>query len=436
MNIDDYTKKDSETRLVALSKEEFRKKPEEFRIGAIISDGMWLSLPKWRKLAKVSESEINDWVEKHLRDGSLIQSKTGAKSYRFPLESIRKWYQSNNLDITSQLVDFIFPPRIWDEMTEVEGFEMAPLREIGIVSFICSSSVAKETIESLRGIARVRETEPGKYKAYCLNATLVKEIIEEKFKNYDKKEIGKIYSRSIAKRREIVDFTPKFANGLVSFYKDFGPSLVKREMETIKIFLPEPEDQISQITMWVLTAIEKFDESSSVPFSGYLNSVLKRWPYDLPYTHLGRDLSSFQRQRAKAINKLKKEFDDEDRVFTNAEIAQEMGMDRDEFNDLDEKHHAWMRARHATTLTWEENSDEKLTEESLTGGIAKTGTAPTDIELANKLSVAIIQTAIDSGLYADAYEIISQVDASDLDLTAIKKLSPEFIKELGNKLGV
>ena len=72
-----------------------------------------------------------------------------------------------------------------------------------------------------------------------------------------------IYSRNESKHREIVDFTPEFARGLVLFYKRFGRSFVKKDMETIQIFIPDPEDQESQITIWVMTAIEKFDESAS-----------------------------------------------------------------------------------------------------------------------------------------------------------------------------
>ena len=418
--------------MITLTRETFKKQPPEFRIGAIVSDGMWHSLTKWRKLSKVSEEEINEWVEAHLEDGTLVQSPTGAKSYRFPLSSIYKWYRENSLNVGDQIVDFLFPPRIWDDMTETEGFLNAPLREVGIVSFVCSSTVASEIIEALRGIAKVRESEPGKYKAYSLNSSFVKEKIEEVFKNHSSTEIGKIYSRSVARRREIVDFTPAFANGLVVFYKNFSKSLVKREMETIRLFLPEPEDQESQIILWVLTAIEKFDESTSVPFSGYLNSVLKRWPYDLPNIHLGEDLSVFQRQRAKAIDSLKEKLGE--RVFTPQEIAIQMDIAQDKFNDLEEKHRAWTKSKTATTLTWEENSDEKLATGNLSGSAVPNEVVASDISLANKLSYSIIESAIRTGLYDDAFSILSQVDSSELNLGKIKEISEDFVQELGNYL--
>lgn len=408
-----------------------KHEPVDFRIGAVVSDGMWYSITKWRKIAKVTEEEINDWIQEHLADGSLIQSATGAKSYRFPLESILDWYATNNIELGVQLIDSIFPPRIWDGTTEAEGFMNAPLREIGIVSFSGNRKVADSVSGALRGVAKVREFEPGRYKAYCLNAAYVKGIIEEELKNHDMSGITKkTYSRAEAKRREIVDFTPEFAHGLIMFYKTFAKTLVKREMETIQIFLPDPEDQESQITLWALTAIEKFDESTAVPFSGYLNSVLKRWPYDLPSTHLGKDLSQFQRQRSKAVDRLREKYGDE-KNFSNVELAEAMEMDQLHFNDLEEKHKFWTKSRKPTSLTWDENSDEKMPDV-----VTDEAETSTNIYVAHKLSVAVIDTACLTGLYEDAISILSQIDVSEINMSKIDSVSELFIQELGANFGV
>lgn len=421
------------------TKTTLKNQPVDFRIGAVVSDGMWYSLTKWRKIAKVSEEEINEWIERHLADGTLIQADTGARSYRFPLSSIKAWYKKYDLPIGVQLIDSIFPPRIWDGMTETEGFMNAPLREIGIVSFSGNKVIADEVSKRLRGIAKVREFEPGRYKAYCLHAITVKKIIEEtlndmendpKFATMLKGVNRKTYSRSEAKRREMVDFTEPFANDLVMFYKVFARSLVKKEMETIQIFLPDPEDQDSQITLWVLTAIEKFDQSTAVPFSGYLNSVLKRWPYDLPSMHLGKDLSQFQRQRSKAVDRLKEKYGEE-KNFTNIELAEAMEMDQYLFNDLEEKHKVWTKSRKPSSLTWDENSDEKVPDMK-----ADAPSNSTNVALAHKLSAAVIETACSTGLFEDAYSVLSQIDVSELNMAKLDTVSEIFIQELGASFGV
>ena len=217
-----------------ISKKDFRKFEPDFRIEAIIADGMWYSLTKWRKLAKVSEAESNKWIDEKLKAGELVQSPTGAKSFRYPYEKVLQWHAEQGLEVGDQIVDFIFPARVWDGKTEVEGFEEAPLREIGVVTFECSADAAETVTEALRGIARVREVEPGKFKAYCLSADYIKPIIQEIFKSKTVAEFSRVYSRSSSYRREMVDFSEDFAHHLIQFYKGFAKSLVKREMETIK----------------------------------------------------------------------------------------------------------------------------------------------------------------------------------------------------------
>lgn len=413
----------------------FNKQDKEFRIGAVVSDGMWYSITKWRKVAKVTEEELNEWIERNLANGRLVQSETGSKSYRFPLESIKKWYEENDLEVGDQILDFVFPARIWDYQTETEGFLSAPLRKIGLVSFSCSRKVYAEVKEALKGIARIREDEPGKYKAYSLNAAYTKRIVENIFKTHTEAETGKIYSRSMAKRREIVDFSPLFREGLVSFYRDFGKSLVKGSMDTIKIYLPDPSDQETQIILWVITAIEKFDESASVPFSGYLATVLKRWPYDLPNIHLGNDLSKFQRNKSKAIAELRNNNPDENDTFSNSEIADKMGMDIDEYNTLEEKNVAWTKSRQATSLTWDENSDEKMSE-NFSGNLARETVTENDIILATRLSQAIIDAALSTNQYESAFNLISQMDSHELNPEVIATLDRGFVAELGYQLGL
>lgn len=417
------------------SKKDLRHLDPDFRIHAIVADGMWYSLPKWRKLAKVTEEEINDWVKRHMDNGYLIQSATGARSYRISYENVLAWHEDNGLEVGDQIFDFIFPARVWDGRTEVEGFLEAPLREIGVVTFECNNKVAAEVTERLRGIARVREVDPGKYKAYCLSADYIKPVIAEIFAKYTVAEASRIYSRSSSKRRELADFSDNFAHHLVSFYRAFAKSLIKKEMETIKIYIPDPQDQDSQIISWVLTGIEKFDEKSSVPFSGYLNSVLKRWPYDLPNAHLGQDLSSYQRNRAKAVERLRQQVGKADATFSATQLADEMGMRISDFTDLEEKHHVWMKTKNATTLTWDENSEEKQGEQIM-GSVGATSASQSNAEQSHRLSYALIEAAILSEKYQDALAIISQVGADDINLNLIKEASEEFIMELGIVLGL
>jgi hypothetical protein len=422
-----------------ISRKDLKKYSSDFKLEAIIADGMWYSLPKWRKLSKVSEVEIQNFIGRNLNRGRLVQSKTGAKSFRYTYRAVLDWHARYGIKVGEPIFDFIFPARVWDRQTEVDGFNNAPLRDVGIITFECTATVMSEVRLALLGVAKIRSAGSGRYKAYCLSARYVKEIIQEVFDRHTISEASRIYSRSSSMRRELCDFSPRFAEHLILFYKGFARSLLKKEMETVRIYLPDPADQNAQILEWVITAIEKFDEASSVPFSGYLNAVLKRWPYDLPNHYLGKDLSIFQRDRSRAIKILKTRVGDAS--FTSEQLASELGMKLVDFLDLEEKHHIWIHTKNASTLNWGDSGEEKQitdsqsevdSKEDVKSEIADYG----NIIKANELSTAIIHAALKSGNFDDAYMIISQVDAGEIDPDIISKTSPMFIRELGAQLGI
>lgn len=418
------------------SKETLKKEPVNKRIGLIVADGMWWSFDKWKNAARVTDEELQSWIDTNMENGNLIQSETGARSYRFSLDTILKWHNSHNIPLGTQLVDFLFPPRIWDGMTETEAFLEAPLREIGTVTFNCSSkNVVSEIIHELKGVGRVREIGSDRYRVYGLSSTYMKEIITQVFKKHERNKKERVTLRLSAYRREIVDFSSTFIDGMMKFYKGFARTLVKGSMETIRIYIPDPEDQDSQVVYWLISAIEKFDEKTSVPFSGYLNSALRHWPYDLPAEHLGKDLSNFQLAKSKALKKLHVRIDDKEKAltFSNDEIAQEMGVDLKRFNDLDESHRNWLNSRSATTLTWDESSDEKKSQ-SFSDEPTTEFSSSTDKELASKISKKVVEASIESGKFDDGLTIISQIDANNINYSEMSSLSLEFIQAFGEMM--
>lgn len=412
------------------------KQSKRFRIEAVISDGMWYSLSKWQEVSSVEEYELLDYVEKALAEGVIVQSPTGSRSYRMPAESIVKWYNDNDIELhgEQQLLDFSFPPKIWAGMTEPEGFLKAPVREIGVVSFIVDEKTAAEVKKALRGIAKVRESEPGKYRAYGLNSNYIKErVIETVELNCGmKSENTKVYSRQISRRREMIDFDPKFASSLVNFYKELGKSFVKTSEKTISIYISSPEEQDAQVLMWVLEAIEKFDESASVPFPGYLDNVLKRWPYNLPSYFLGKELSQFQKDRAKAIDELKDEFGAE-QVFSYEDIADKMGMSQDYFYDLEEKHKAWIGTKNAEPLFWEDKGEEK-TDEATESVMTSKARNDSDKELSHNISFAAVKSAVETGKFDDCIILSNQVDSGEVMSNLNSLLGSDFIEKFAEKI--
>lgn len=414
------------------SVEEFKALPEDLRIGIVISDGMWYPFMKWKKLAAVKEPELARWIADKYDSGLLTRHATDVNSYRLSKENIYRWHKENGYTVGEQLVDFLFPPRIWSGLTEVEGFLNAPLRNVGIVSFSCSTAAVGKIREALKGIARVREVEPGRFKAYGLEPKIIKEIIVEVLNNCEPpEESRRVYPRRNRKRRELVDFPPEFAAGMIGFYRSFGRSLVRRCMDTITIFLPETEDQDAQIIMWVIEAMEKFDQNLPIPFSGYLNHVLKKWPFDLPSNILGKELSAFQRTRSRALSSLAAEGN---HAATLKEMADRAGMTHEQFNEMEERHKYWLATRRATTLTWAESSEEKISQ-SLTHTDGNS-TNNTDVELASKISAAVVRAGLKTKKFSDAFVIMYELDANSINVGKIREVSDDFVHELGVELGM
>lgn len=427
------------------TKERFKEQQVNFRIEAIVSDGMWLSQPKWRKQAHVTEDELENWIQRNLPKGVIVQSLTGERSYRMPYDQIIRWYQKQGFVIGEQIFDNIFPVRIWDDKTEVEGFLEAPLREIGMVTFHADGFIADRIKEALRGIGRIRQVFPGEYKVYCLSALATRKVIEPILvEAYGEKE-RKMYSRNMSYRREMRDFSHEFGYRLVEFYKNFSRSLVKGAQETIDIFIEDREDQESQLIMWVIAAIEKFDESASIPFSGYLSSVLNRWVYDLPDEALGKELSSFQRERSRATKLLRaKKGGEHNREFSNEEIASTMGMERAKFFAMESQNKIWSSIRSRSPLTWDESGEEKGQDVDAPGEstvVAAPGTSgqlsvETDIKLASKMSYSLVAAALETQDYDSAFSLISQINSDQMDLTKIDNLGAEFVIAFGENMGL
>lgn len=432
------------------NEESLMKKPADFRISAFCSDGIWYSHTKLMQKAKATEEELNSWIEKNLANGMLVQSKTGAKSYRFPTESVIKWYKENNYSLDSQLIDSIYKVRIWDGITETEGFLNAPLREVGIVTFeTADSKILQEIKDRLKGIARVRVFSANQYKAYGLSALYIKKIVKEVFDEYSPYTPAKIYSRSESSRREMVDFSKEFATNLATFYKNYAKNILKEKyMETIRIYIPDAEEQESRFILWVFEAVEKFNEFYAVPFSGYFDFCLKKWVYDIPVEHVGKDTNNFQKERKKAIKNLQKKLKLDEQSITDDLIIDEMkeiskkyhSITKKEFENLENNRQAWINLHNATTLTWDENSDEKTSRENISNHSSLVTQDLTskeqNIMLSHNLSKGILKTMLDTGLYADGFNLLQQIDANDINLHIVESLDKEFIKHLATNIGI
>lgn len=408
-------------------RKQFNAQDDIWKIEAVIHDGNWYDPEKWAKVAKVDKKTLLAWIE----DNKDILIESGLGSYRVGYDEIIRWYEQEGIDVEESIVPSNFPPKLWGGTTETDVFFNAPRRRVGTISFkVDNNEILDRCVEILKGVGKVMPDEGGRHRAYGLSAIHMKNLLskgltESEFESLD------IKTRAILLQRELVDLPPEWLSEAITFYANtFAPSILKSAMSTISIYLPNKEDIHSQIVVWVITAMKKFDENASVPFSGYLSSVLRHWPYDLPNEFLGKDLAKFQRERKKAIELVKEEGYKGDNISIET-LAEKMDIPKDEYIELNSEHENWLAEKNATTLTWEDSANEK--KGKLLGSEAA---VKVDIEKMATISLAAVRAGIETKDWDSMIAVISQIDKSDIDQDINEKLSSEFLVSFAKNLGL
>jgi len=408
-------------------RKQFNAQDDIWKIEAVIHDGNWYDPEKWAKVAKVDKKTLLAWIE----DNKDILIESGLGSYRVGYDEIIRWYEQEGIDVEESIVPSNFPPKLWGGTTETDVFFNAPRRRVGTISFkVDNNEILDRCVEILKGVGKVMPDEGGRYRAYGLSAIHMKNLLskgltESEFESLD------IKTRAILLQRELVDLPPEWLSEAITFYANtFAPSILKSAMSTISIYLPNKEDIHSQIVVWVITAMKKFDENASVPFSGYLSSVLRHWPYDLPNEFLGKDLAKFQRERKKVIELIKEEGYKGDNISIET-LVEKMDISKDEYIELNSEHENWLAEKNATTLTWEDSANEKKGE--LLGSEAA---VKVDVEKMATISLAAVRAGIETKDWDSMITVISQIDKSDIDKDINEKLSSEFLASFAKNLGL
>lgn len=402
--------------------------PDE-RVNLVAADGMWWTTDKLAKFSKVDKEFVSDWLKKRLQSEKMIRSQNAGVSFRMPKKEIYSWYESSGLPMDSQLIEKLFPPRIWNGISEVEGFESAPLREISIVKFSTENEKLRDAvIEALKGVAVVRKIHQDVYRAFGMNADYIREIIRLEYEKHGESPKSALYRTAFKMRRELVDFDEYFLEGMTNFYKQFAKTLLKNKMDTIKIYIPDEDDQSSQFLYWVLSAIESYDESKAVPFSGYLEASIKWWPYDLPSQYLGNDLSKFQLAKSRAIKEIQKtRMVNPSESISNLDLASQMGIDLERFLELEDENLNWMKYKSATTLSWESGSDEKASS-SITN--LSDRSSDEHIALCSVLTKSILKATLRSNCFVDGIKATRMIDSGEFSEESFSSLDESFVSEL------
>lgn len=403
---------------------EWNEYTPEFRISATIHDGQWYTKEKWKKVAKLKKIEIlDDWIEKN-KDILIFHDNNN--SFRVSYDEVIKWYKENNLDITKELVPKNYPPRLWNNKTETETFIDTPCEIVSSLLLKTNDFKIKEKIISLcQSYCQIKEDEMNRIYFYSLDADFLKRKIEKVLTEEELKRC-ELRTRFSFGKREIVDFDEEFLIESLKFYQVMLITLLKPHQKTMEIFLPEQMDRNAQMYEWIIKALQKYDENSGVPFSGYLASVLNRWPYDLPDNALGKPVAAFQRNRAKAIKKLK-EFYKEEEISVDM-IRKELNMYSDEqFKAYEEWNTHWLKIQGASNLNWEDKNVEKI------GKNITYKKSNVDTALRSKITRAILNACVLTDNQISGIKLLNELHSTKIP--DYNLITEELKLEIKNQLG-
>lgn len=376
----------------------------EFRIEATIHDGQWYNKKKWLSVAKIKDEAIlDDWIDKH--KDILIISKD---SYRVGCEEVLRWYVENDIDITESIIPKNYPPRIWDNKTETEGLLNAP-REwaSSVLATPNNTKVREKIIEVCSPYSMIKVADNNKIYIYTYSSEFLKEKLLRAL-TPEEYTSAKIRIRNFFKRRETIDLSEEFLIRMLDFYLAYSVNILRPHQKTMEIFLPEQGDRKTQIYEWIINAIQKFDETEPVPFSGYLASVLNRWPYDLPDFKLGKPVATYQRRRAKALEKLKLKLETE--YIPIEELRKELDTYTDEeFSYYENLNDQWVKLQSVSALAWDEKQEEKpgknITENS--------NITEEELMVKHKIIKSILSAAIKTNSEQEAFYLLQNLHSDD-----------------------
>jgi DNA-directed RNA polymerase specialized sigma subunit len=300
-----------------------------------LADGQWHPSTKiWSRFGdeaklldpKVSKKQMLTMLDELVEKEVLLSGAN--QSYRFVTRELELWrLLSPTLDLTS-LKD---TPRYFGGILEDDGWQRAPLRECHLVHFKASRKLSKTELSKLvsEPMNMINLNEDGLYKIYSRDKETTYNRVKELKVEFPEYEISGIRLEANLRRRSLDELHQRYLSELCRHYGQFAKVLLRGQMSSIKKHLPEDDDAQQQIYLWVIEAVKRYDDSTSIPFAAYLGTSIKKWVYDLNRKSYGRSIADKELKHSRAINEFRAT---EERNPTAEELARILNIPVDEVN--------------------------------------------------------------------------------------------------------
>lgn len=276
-----------------------------------LADGQWHPSTKiWTRFNEsaklvdplVTKNDMLKALDNLVDKGQLLSGSN--QSYRFIAKELEMWrLLSPTLDRTSQQLT----PRYFGGILEDDGWKNAPLRECHLVHFKASERLAKSVLSKLvsEPMDMINLNEDGLYKIYSYNKTKTYDRVKELKEQFPEYGISGIRLEANLRRRNLNELPSRYLSDMCKHYGQFAKVLLRGQTSSIKKHLPEDDDAQQQIYLWVIEAIKRYDDSTSIPFAAYLGTNIKKWVYDLNRKAYGRSIADKELKHSRAINEFR-----------------------------------------------------------------------------------------------------------------------------------
>ncbi|RFU22888.1 sigma-70 family RNA polymerase sigma factor [Geodermatophilus marinus] len=195
-------------------------------------------------------------------------------------------------------------PLVFGGIPEADGFALAPITPRDRVHFRVDRELP---LASLRadlpdGVTVSFDEGEGLYRVDGAPGTgqVLAEWVRAWCAGHGCSTIG-LRAEADVRRRAPRDLPPAYLDALCRHYLPVSLKRLQRNMSTIRLHLPDPDDLTQQVGEWILKAVAQYDETKGVPFGAFLATQLSKWVHDLGRNAHGRTAADTENKQQKAI---------------------------------------------------------------------------------------------------------------------------------------
>jgi hypothetical protein len=195
-------------------------------------------------------------------------------------------------------------PLIFGGIPEARGWELAPITPRDRVHFRVDRDLPLEEfrIDAPDGVTVSHDQGDGLYRVDGApgSASVLADWVRAWCARHGATTVG-LRAETDVRRRSPRDLPPAFLADLCRHYGPVSLKRLQRNMSTIRLHLPDPDDLGQQVYEWVLKAVAQYDETKGVPFGAFLATQLSKWVHDLGRNAHGRTAADTEHKQQKAI---------------------------------------------------------------------------------------------------------------------------------------